>query len=498
MGNDIVTLSQYDNVATFGLNSMRELEDLNKALQAGYDNPPATGGGALRVESLEQSLKILTYQAKHCVMWQKIPKAPAFSTVEEFNQLRSVGNDQGAFVFEGELPASNDSDYNRAVQLVKFLGTTRTVTHPMTLVRTSIGDVIAQENTNGILWILKNLEWAFFNGNADMCYCGLATDSTHREGPEFNGLAQQIDSSMVVDMYGAPLTTKTLSDAAQMVASNYGIATDAFLSFGAIEDLSNSLIGPAQRILLPNAAQDGFTFGGSVKDISTPFGNINLNPDVFLNPGISPPTIISTNVVGLVPSSPASVTSAMGAAGTGNWTEYAPSNGNMAYGGDGTYTYQVTACNRWGESLPTTISAPVVISGSNDTEAVILSITNGGGNNPPEYFKIYKSQPGGTGVYLVARVQAANQSSAGVTTFTDDGSILAGTSTAYVGQLDMQVLAAKQLAPLMKMDLAVIAPSVRWMILCYITMLVYAPKKWVVIKNIGRPSGSDIPTQGVN
>jgi hypothetical protein len=63
---------------------------------------------------------------------------------------------------------------------------------------------------------------------------------------------------------------------------------------------------------------------------------------------------------------------------------------------------------------------------------------------------------------------------------------MAATSKAFIGELTPQVVAAKQLAPLMKMDLATVAPSIRWMILCYLTFILYAPKKWVKIINIGR------------
>jgi hypothetical protein len=60
---------------------------LAKALEAGYAITNQTGGSALRVESLEGSLKVLTHTAHHIKFWKKIPKSPAYSTVEEYNQL---------------------------------------------------------------------------------------------------------------------------------------------------------------------------------------------------------------------------------------------------------------------------------------------------------------------------------------------------------------------------------------------------------------------------
>ena len=48
-----------------------------------------------------------------------------------------------------------------------------------------------------------------------------------------------------------------------------------------------------------------------------------------------------------------------------------------------------------------------------------------------------------------------------------------------------QVLSWKQLAPMMKMDLAIIAPVMRFMVLCYGTPELYAPRKIVRFINIG-------------
>ena len=56
---------------------------------------------------------------------------------------------------------------------------------------------------------------------------------------------------------------------------------------------------------------------------------------------------------------------------------------------------------------------------------------------------------------------------------------------AMVMQFDDEVLEFAQLAPLMKMDLAMLAPAYRFMVLLYGTPLLYAPKKMVRIINIG-------------
>ena len=474
--NEVISLAQYNDVHTFGIESMREVEELNKALEAGHADPPRTGGGSLRVESLEASLKVLTYQSKHCAFWSKVPKLPAYSTVEEYNQLSSYGADSGVFLPEGILPETNDSGYNRATSLVKFLGTTRSVSHPMTLVRSSIGDVVAQENANGILWMLKQLENALFNGDADMCYLGSSTDSTHREGVEFNGIEKQIDSTQVIDLGGQPLSEGTFADAAQMVASNYGIPSDAFLSFGAHEAYCNLML-PKERIPVSAGPNGDLSVGVNVSNVQTPFGKINLNPDVFLNTGITPPANPTSTSAPASPSAVALASTPM--TGTdGVWA---------THGGTGVYSYSVSACNRYGESAAIVIAADLTVTSDDLAKHAVIEVTLGAVDaDAPEYLKLYKTAVGGSIKTFVARIATTSQSGAATVTITDTGIYMGSTSKAYVGELSPQVVAVKQLAPLMKMDLAILAPAIRWMILCYLTFILYAPKKWVRIINIGQ------------
>jgi hypothetical protein len=83
----MVSWRDYDGVEGFGAAEQRDVDDLNKALEAGQDiNPPgsvsAGDGFALRVESLENTLKNTTYKMDHIRMWKAIPKLPAYNTVK--------------------------------------------------------------------------------------------------------------------------------------------------------------------------------------------------------------------------------------------------------------------------------------------------------------------------------------------------------------------------------------------------------------------------------
>lgn len=453
----------------FGNSSMQDLNDLRKALSAGYQVSSQTGGGALRVQSLESSLKVLTNTQRHYKFWQEVPKLPAYSTVEEFNVLNQYGPDTGGFNFEGVLPEQDDTQYTRQVALTKFLGTTRQVTHPLTLVRPAHGDVIALENQNGILWILRRLESAFFYGNSTLMF-------NNAEGAEFNGIQQQISSNNVIDMLGNPLSEEVIEESASIVAQNFGTPTHCFLGFRAMSDFSKTVFSK-ERFLPQQASIDSNgNVGYFIQSINTQFGPIGLRPDVFITT-----TPAEGQISGLSPNAPVAPASISAGALTGT-------DGNFAKDGPGVYSYSAALGNNYGESA-VSASTTATITSADLTKHVPLTVTNGTvGSVLPQYVSIYRSQPNGSVRYRIMRVPVSSQANSGTTVVNDTDFIMAGTSEAYLGEMSTQVLAFKQLSPLMKMDLAIVAPAYRWMVLLYGVLVMYAPAKWVRLINIGTSS----------
>ena len=74
----MVSINDYENFGQgFGLGNSQEVAELNKALNTGaYAQADGvanqTNGAALQVESLENSLKVLTYSNEHVKLWKKI------------------------------------------------------------------------------------------------------------------------------------------------------------------------------------------------------------------------------------------------------------------------------------------------------------------------------------------------------------------------------------------------------------------------------------------
>jgi len=474
-----ISLRHYEGLNGFGSAPAMDVAELSKALEAGYQLTNQTGGSALRVESLEASLKVVTYSNSHIKFWKKIPKSPAYSTVEEYNQLIDYGTN-GAFAFtqEGELPPSTDSNYARRTQLVKFLGTTREVTHPATLVHPAHWDVIALENQNGILWLLERVENALFTADSSLAFDG--------ESEQWDGLDALVDATSFVDLEGQPMQEADIEEASNMIIENYGYPTDLFLGTRVLSDLVKTMY-PRERINLP-APVNG-TIGQAVTSMATQAGTIEFNPDVFIRRLPSPP---SAATHANAPAVPQQITT--GVAGVdGDFNKNAAAGTNS-------YAYVCTACNRFGESAFSPVMAAVqdVTQVNKDAGVhVAVTLTNAAaiGAFPTEFFRIYRTAPmasgaavptGAASYSLIMQVPAASQAAGGNTVVNDVNFLLSFTSIAYMGELTPNVLTFRQLAPMMRLDLAVLAPAYRWMILLYGTPIMFAPKKWLRMINIGQ------------
>jgi hypothetical protein len=462
----------------FGISDASTVADLNKALSAGYATDPAgqSDGGALRVESLDATLKIVSFMEKNIVFYNDIPKTKAYNTVEEYNLLSKYGGRGGFFIQEGGLPRTEDSKYQRKAAFVKFMGTTREITHPMLLVRPAHGNVVALETKNGAKWMLQRMEEALFKGNSSIIaesFDGL--DRQHQLGIADADTAGDgkpaVSLEHVIDLRGDILSEAVFSEAARILMDNYMYPTHCYLPHSAHDDFNKAFFSKG-RYGIPVSAADAMV--GFVADkVKTPGGIVQLRPDVFLRIDEVAPTVADNSSA---PTAPASVTVVAQPKTT--------SRGFKA-GEYATYAYEVTAISRSGESAPTAGNVNAVVTATNNE--VSLTITRGvvSGNDLTQGYRIYRTRikDGVTGKkYLVKEI-----ASAGVTTVTLDGNEnLPGAGVAYIGQLDESVLALRELSPMLKFPLATVASSIRWMQLYYNTPILFRPRGWIKVKNIGR------------
>ena len=450
-------LSQDDG---FGEATMAELAELRKALEIGTSQP-VTGVGfdSLRVESLESTLKLLTYSAQHVRLWNQIPKQEAFSTVEEYNRLVEYGTEGGGFVPSGALPEEEDTTYERADQKVKYIGSTRSVHHPATLIRTVPPDLIGQETQNGALWIMGKVNRALYFGDEAVVPL------------EFTSLTQQIiaGGGNVIDLAGAGLDGDTMNDAAQIIVDNFGVPMKMFSNSKVFTDFDKAF-HDKQRWAAPGASVG---IGGTpLSGWKTLVGEVGFEPDTFVKRGATPPTSATS---AKAPNAPTIAGSGIGSNAASKFV--------AADAGD--YIYQVTAVNQYGESAPSVATSAQTLAAG---QSVDITITDTGGTFPATGYRLYRTEVDGTVTYFMnlqnARIKVGGAYSS-PTVFTDLNEWRPRTTIGLILDMTNQSLSFKQLAPMMKMNLAIVSPAIRWMQLLYGTPIVYAPKKNVVVKNIG-------------
>ena len=446
-----------DKTTMFGSSALdpNSVQELQKALSAGVGVPALSGGTALQVQSLEATMRVVTYTMQNIKFWKLIPKLPAYNTAEEYNLLRGYGADNGAFTNEGELPQLQDSVYERRVAIVKYLATQREITHPMLLVRPAHGNVVGLEAQNGAIWLLERLERALFNANSAII------------PQEFDGLDAQLFAdpdffpSQVIDLRGAQPTEDSIEDAANRIVEQYGIPTDLLMTPRTISELSKQIY-PRERFAMPY--NDG-KLGGAVKEFDSSAGTIKFHPDVFLRPGrrngvLTPPAAATS---ANAPAAPAAVAEAVNAVTTSFFA------GNAAG-----YTYYATAINRFGESAPTASANTGAVAAG---ETVTVTITAGGGN--PTGFRLYRANAAGAAstAQLIREIPLAG-------VYVDDNFLLPGHGRGYMIQGNVNNISFRMLAPMLKIPMATIAASIRWIQVLYGTPIVYSPLKNVCFLNI--------------
>lgn len=491
-----IGLSDYSG--GFDAVSSNDLAELSKALEAGQlqggdMSGNQTNGGALKVESLESSLKMLEFRESDIRLWKKFPKSAAYNTVEEFNQLTSYGADRGGFNNEGELPEEEDSEYLRRAEHVKFLGVTKSVTHPMELVTTQVGNLVQRETTNGILWILRKANKGLFFGDDKIVkqeYNGIFAQ--HMNNDKYSTLDEYLNSELVVDLRGKTMKEHTINGACEVLINQFAQPNFLIAPPVVLSDFAENYYA-RQRMLVGSSTgnnNNGVIGGTYVPGFQSQYGKIDFEYDIFAAKGKAK----IGNTAATSPKAPTAPTyvGATVVAGDGS-SKFDDSIGDVRYA--------VSAINRYGESNLMLVPAAVTI--ANPDDSVDLEFTAGVGAYTANAYIVYRSATGAQGAaastmfYPIMTVPVTGADAkrgslangvdgAAAGKVRDRNRYLPATENAYLTQHDTDVYEFKQLAPLMKMDLAILGPARRFMVLLYGTPIVYAPGKIIRFINIGR------------
>jgi hypothetical protein len=463
--------------------------ELLKAMQAGAITGRDTANQTLtmeplKAESLETTLKVLEYRQKDIKLLNRMPKLTAYNTVEEFLQLQSYGIDRGGFYNEGELSDTEDSQYVRRAEKIKYLQITGEVTMQAQMVRSYV-QAMTKEVENKAMWITRKANIAMTKGNSDIIpqeWNGLYKQHANigvSDGDLYTSLEAYHNSTVVIDLRGKSLKQSHVEDGAVAVDANYGNVSDLFAPTAVISALSKDYY-EKQRIL-QNGSAEQYTYGTIPKAISTTLGDVALMTDKFM--ATSRGWALTEKMAD--PKAPSAPTAGA------NPALAVDSLSKFQANETGAIRYAVSSVNRFGESALTLLGAADITVTVGD--AIDLTFTATAGSQVATGYKIYRTKPGVpyTGVFYpiidISTAQlAAGYDGAAALSVRDRGRILPDTDSAFITEMVDDVLSFKQLAPISKLDLAVISMSRRFITFMFATPQLYTPKKIVKYVNCAR------------
>lgn len=447
-----------------------DVSELQKALEAGYgtDVSTLTGGGALRIQSLEKTLMATIQENEHFALFNELQKTNATATVDEWTEQSGVGGFLGGSTNSetGNIAAAQ-GQYARRTGSVKYLMTRREVSFVTTL-QNSIVEAENAEQQNGALQLLTDAEYLSFEGDSSIV------------PTEFDGIAAQItglgSGDHVLDAEAQSLQSIGLINKAAATISaygNFGKPTHLFMSQLTQSDFDTGL-DPAFRVALDNQP-NSISLGAPVVGIRTSWGNIATKPDVFVrDEGQQKPFQLDfASIAAANNFAPASVTVDATASDTA-------SKFGAAHAGN--YYFLVTGVNAKGQSVGT-VSAQVAIAAG---KKAVLTITASVTGEETGYV-VYRSRLNGTNAPADFRQMVRVAKAGATTTVTDLNRDIPGTSKAYVLNLSKgaQALTWRQLLPMLKFPLyPTVSAVVPWAQLLFGYLRIAKRRHHVVIKNV--------------
>jgi hypothetical protein len=458
-----------------GMMSMQQVDELRKALEAGYgtDVSQLTGGGALRIQSLENTMLSTIQENQHFRLFNALAKSNATATVDEWTEQSGVGGFLGGSTnTETGNIANAQGSYARRVGMVKYLMTRREVSFVQTL-QNAIAEAEAVEYQNGALQLLTDAEYLCFEGNSDVV------------PTELDGIAKQIadlgSSDHVIDAEAQSLASINLvNQAASTIAGygNFGTPTDIFMSQLTQADFDTGL-DPAFRVPLTDVPGGGIQLGSPVVGIRTSWGNIKTQPDVFIrDENLQKPfELAHASVAAANTFTPASVTGATA------------SDAESKFGGvhAGNYYYAVAGVNSKGQSVVVKSAQIAVAAGNKVTLTITASVTG-----DETGYVIYRSRKNGTNGTADFREMARVAKAGATTVYVDLNRDIPGTSKSYILNMapGAKAITWRQMLPMLKFPLyPTVAATVPWAQLLFGFLRIGKRKHHVVIKNI-LPNGA--------
>jgi hypothetical protein len=465
-----------------GLRAIQEA--LNKSMVAGYEVnlPDMSGGGALRLESLEADLKKLIVDEQSTALFNDLlaSKRPAASTIEQFTTIDSIG--EAETYLEAEAPGEIDHGLTRHTVQVKYIGAVGKVSNVAATVKTQTDPVSLVKRLNNLAIKVKANKVSY-NGNSSFV------------ASEFDGLYYSVKKSAyastnIIDLGGHQATIEDFNKAINAISQQKGYVTSAVRAYmspsakmGYKAELLKDkfyIVGGAASGMRSSRAEAALdSFGKNM--IAYDEGEMPMKKDIFLEPRFTPgnstiyPLVdsVGTAFVG-IGATPPSAPVIAAATPTGDSTSGLTT---------GDYKYAVRAVNKYGHKSAAVESGTVHV-GSN--ENVTFTITEGGSSPAARVATAYefyrKPLTPTTGLSGYQYIFTKTVAEAKV----DNNTYLPNTSRIYIVDFDMnEVLQYAQLLDFALFPLATSVDATTWLQRLYGVLMIYNAQRIAILENVG-------------
>lgn len=490
--------------------SMRELQDLNKALNAagstvakataGYPTQGVAGTGSfapLVPQSIQSTLDSATYTDQAIKVWKKLTKVNVTSPLHESTVVSAYGNmDLDPFIAEGSNGTNSDGTYERKIVKVKYLAEQREISDVATMagIIGYSGGVsrqgLAQQTIDGTKALMGKLERALYLGSSIM-----GKEGASGEGLQFDGLYQQISGATYdgstgahsftakeanyKNLDGAELTPQDLIEQMYQVsaAPNYGYVNTVLVDPRTYAKLVN-IATSFGRFQMSAANSSQLVFGSEGLAIAGPGGMVGIEQAPLAAPRSAQ-------------SSSAGTTGSFTMPHTGVATA-ASGTSKFSAADAGTYFYRIVGVGDKGLTAPVKVlnagneHGIAVAAGEKVTFTLEDAAVEIAGASGIRYYRVYRSKAGAadgedaTYMWQFPR----NPTKANKTVIIDENLHRPDTGQAYLLQMDPSVMYWAQLLDFLRRPLAQSTTSVPFLLMLFGSLHVKVPTKCAVIDNV--------------
>lgn len=462
-------MGYFDGIQS-GTSNIADVEQLNKALEAGYGTDAAVyvNGRAMIPEDLEATtINVLAKMKEDCKITNSLKTKPAKSTVHEYNRRTEEGNYQFLSVTEGGDSPESNQELERKTLNIKYLQTRRSVTKQMETVQT-FEDALASEKMTGVSTIIKGIEHQIFHGDSNII------------PTEFDGLLAQIraeEKAFVKDARGVTIGTlgeELFDEVSAEVLERGAYVEKAMFPVVLAKDVKG-LFTDRLRMLMND---DRVSFKGLPPYDTATGSTIKISgddagPDKFFK---VKGKVSAAGNPAKRPNPPAVVTG----------TPSTMADSLFATTDAGDYMYTVHAVNASGISAGTSVSAAVTVASG---AGVTLTITPASTGEVATGFIICRSKKDGTEVMEMAQVKAATS---GDTTYIDLNKDLPGTAS-MIFLPESRLMPAIELVQLLPVSTIPLYPANKaetpFLVAYYGALQNKAPEWCAEVKNIAYQGG---------